>query len=99
MALPRFSEFSDEAKTLEGDKVKIDDLLNIEIIINAYVISESKYKRNEHTQYARVQIIVEDLTKVFFTGSGVLIKQLEKYRGKMPFVATIKKVNKYYTLS
>jgi len=99
MDIPRFSDFSEEPKTLEGDKIKIDDLLNIEVIINAFVVSESQYQRQDQDQYARVQVVIDDTPKVFFTGSGVLISQLQKYQDKMPFVATIKKVNKYYTLS
>jgi hypothetical protein len=36
---------------------------------------------------------------VVFTGSSVLVEQMEKYGGKVPFVATIKRVDRYYTLS
>jgi len=37
--------------------------------------------------------------KVVFTGSDVLIEQMERYGEEIPFVATIKKVDRYYTLS
>jgi hypothetical protein len=36
---------------------------------------------------------------VLFTGSTILIEQMEKYKDEMPFMATIKKVDKFYTLS
>ena len=36
---------------------------------------------------------------ILFTGSGVLINQLEKYENEIPFVTEIKKINKYYTLT
>lgn len=36
--------------------------------------------------------------RVIFTGSDVLIEQMEKYGAEVPF-ATIKKIYRYYTLS
>jgi len=36
---------------------------------------------------------------VLFTGSDVLIEQMEKYGDQIPFAATIKKIDRYYTLS
>ena len=41
----------------------------------------------------------EDSNKVFFTGSEVLIDMLEKYKEELPFIATIRKIDRYYTLS
>lgn len=64
--MKQFADFADERKHLEGDKARIDDILNKEII---------------------------------FTGSDVLIEQLEKYRHEIPFKTVIKKINRYYTLS
>ena len=36
---------------------------------------------------------------ILFTGSAILIEQAEKYQAEMPFTATIKKIDRYYTLS
>jgi hypothetical protein len=36
---------------------------------------------------------------VLFTGSSVLIEQMEKYKDEVPFLTTIKKVDRYYTFS
>jgi hypothetical protein len=36
---------------------------------------------------------------VIFTGSNVLIDQLKQYGEKLPFLATIRKKDRYYTLS
>ena len=41
----------------------------------------------------------EDKTYIAFTGSNVLIEQLNKYESNIPFYTTIKKINKYYTFS
>lgn len=43
MGLPKFSELS-ERKSLVGDKIKIDDILNNEIVVTGYHVSTSKYK-------------------------------------------------------
>ena len=37
--------------------------------------------------------------RVVFTGSDVIIDQMEKYQEEIPFVSTIKKINRYYTLT
>jgi hypothetical protein len=36
---------------------------------------------------------------VVFTGSSVLVEQMEKYGEKVPFIAVIKRVDRYYTMS
>ena len=44
MEIPSFSDYVTD-KTLDGDKVRIDDILNQEIVITGYNVSESKYKK------------------------------------------------------
>jgi hypothetical protein len=46
------------------------------------------------------QYLSED-EKLFiaFTGSDILIDQMLKYESEIPFIAIIKKINRYYTLS
>ena len=41
-----FSDFAVEEQALEGDKVKIESILNKEIIITRYKIRDSKYSDN-----------------------------------------------------
>ena len=41
--MKRFSDFAEE-QTLDGDKVKLDDVLNKEIVVTGYVVTKSKYK-------------------------------------------------------
>jgi len=91
----RFSDFSDE-NIFEGDKIKINDILNNEIIIINYAIKNSKYKDRN---YLTLQIEKDDEKFVIFTGSSVLIDQIEKYENKLPFITIIKKINKYYTFT
>ena len=96
----RFSDFAKEEIQLDGAKVKLDNILNREVEILAFRTSESKYSKNVSGKYATVQFKTGQNTPcVFFTGSDVLINQLERYKDQIPFVTVIKKINRYYTLS
>ena len=46
-----------------------------------------------------MQIEHDGQHRVIFTGSDVLIEQMEKYEAEVPFATTIKKIDRYYTLS
>ena len=92
----RFSDFAEEEHPLEGKKKKLEEILNIEILITGYRISDSRYKERK---YITIQYKNGDEEYITFTGSEVLQKQIEKYKDKIPFYATIKKINKYYTLT
>jgi len=91
----KFSDFSDE-KIFDGDKIKINDIINNEIIIIEYKIGSSKYKDKD---YLTLQIKYNDEKFVIFTGSNVLIDQIKKYENKIPFITTIRKINKYYSFT
>lgn len=99
--LKRFSDFANEPQPLEGDKVRIDDVLNKEIIVTGFDIKNSKYQKNNSGKYLTLQFKrkEEEKPNVLFTGSDVLIGQLEKYQEEIPFLTTIRKINRYYTLS
>lgn len=86
---------------MEGAKVKLDSILNVEISITGYRIQMSKYNgKNKSGKCLTVQFETDDgECKVFFTGSDVLIGQMEKYGHEVPFVTTVKKIDRYYTLS
>jgi hypothetical protein len=96
-------KFSDFAKvvSLEGDKMKIDSILNKEIIIIGARISTSKYNRNATREYLTLQFKFpeDDKPHVIFTGSSVLISQIKDYKDEMPFESKIIKINRYYTLN
>jgi len=95
----RFSDFADEEQPIEGDKVKIDSILNKEILVTAYKVKKSKYEKSNSGQCVTVQFKIDSTIKIFFTGSCVLLDQLEKYGHEMPFLTTVKKVDRYYTFS
>lgn len=87
---PKFSDFSEEEAGLEGDKKKIEDILNKEILVVGYRIGKSKYRDKD---YLTLQFENGGNKYVVFTGSEVLTKQAQKYEEKMPFHTTIKKLN------
>ena len=53
MSYPRFADFAEEEKRLEGEKMRIDEALNLEILITGFKIRDSKYndKASGNTKY------------------------------------------------
>ena len=96
--MKHFADFCDDS-ILDGDKIKIDDILNHEIAIINYSIKDSRYSDNQNGKYLTLQIEEDNEKNVIFTGSRVLIDQIEKYKDEIPFLATIRKINKYYSLT
>lgn len=98
---PKFSDFSEERGPLEGDKMKISDILNKQILITGVEIKESKFNKNKSGKYLTIQFTQPDEGElnVVFTGSDVLIDQLEKYNDKIPFWTTIQRMNRYFSLT
>jgi hypothetical protein len=94
---PKFSDFATEKGLLDGDKRRIDDVLNQEILLLNFKIKDSK--KRQGTSYATIQFKQKDITYIIFSGSSVLIEQLNKYKEKLPFYTTIKKIDKYYTFA
>jgi hypothetical protein len=99
--MKQFSEILKEAERLEGEKVKLDSILNQDIIIHKFSLANSNFSKNKSGKYVTVQFSKEENGErnVFFSGSDVLIDQLQRYKNEMPYQVQIKKVNKYYTLS
>lgn len=100
-AIHSFSAFAeDDEQPLDGEKVKIDNLLNKPIIILKFKIRKSKYENNS-PRCVTVQFREEDneIPRIFFSGSNVIIDLLNKYGEHVPFRTTIKKIDRYYTLT
>lgn len=93
--MKKFSDFSKE-EIFDGDKISLNDVINKEILILGYKISESKFKDRE---YMTLHISLDGEKHVIFTGSGVLMDQLNKYKEELPFVTIIRKINKYCSLT
>jgi len=97
--LERFQDFAVDDRILNGDKMKLGEILNKEITIVGYKIRKSKYAKPNTELYLSLQFDLAGIRHVAFTGSNVLINQIEKYADKMPFITTILKIDKYFTFS
>lgn len=95
MSIKKFSDFADE-KPFVGDKIRIEDVLNIPIVIRDFRISESKY---DSPSCLTLQIEINGQFRVIFTGSVVLVDLMKKYGDQVPFETKIIKADKYYTFS
>jgi hypothetical protein len=92
-----FRDFAeDECAPLDGEKKKIVEVLNKEILITNFQVKKSKIKDGN---YATIQFENSGVLYVVFTGSGPLMEQLEQYKSEMPFFTTIIQKYKYYTMS
>lgn len=96
--MERFSDFANE-QALDGEKMRIDDIVGKEISVLAYEIHESRYKKNSSAKCLKLQFEVDGKRHVTFTGSQVLMRQCEHYKEHLPFIATIVKPDKYYSFS
>ena len=99
MGHKRFSDFAKESAILDGDKLSIKAIINREILIIGFRLSDSKYSKNNNSQCLTLHIELDAKRYIVFTGSIILIEQIEKYKDEMPFLATIKQIDKYYTFS
>lgn len=92
-----FSDFNIKAKanTFVGDKIPVKKILNLPITVLAFKIEPSKQKAG--TKLLTIQIEKSGEKRVVFTGSNILIDQLERLpKEALPFVTTIRADNDYY---
>lgn len=85
-----------EEQLFEGAAMKIEDVLNKPLIVKAFKNLPSTFK--ESKEYAVIQAELEGKL-VFFTGSPVLLKQLQRYEKHIPFKTTIVRTKQYYELT
>jgi hypothetical protein len=92
----RFGDFAEE-EAFDGDKLRLDEILDKEILVNGFKIKDSHQKKD--TKYLTIHFTLNGKQHITFTGSTVLMDQLEKYKSHLPFLSTIKKINRHYTFS
>lgn len=92
-SIPKFSDFVKESKSeFVGNKIRIDEVLNQQIVVSGYRITDSKFDTD---LCLILQIEFRGEPRVILTGSHTLISQImvfEKSGGVVPFTATITKV-------
>jgi hypothetical protein len=97
----RFSEFATNTH-LDGAKVKLESILDKEIVVHGYKVTDSRFKGEGSDKCLTIQFSYPTSEErfVIFTGSKVITDQLERNAdGNMPFLAIIKRVGKYFALT
>lgn len=94
----RFSDFATDQHQLEGDKLSVEEVINQEIVVTCFRVQKSKFNNGDGTLLT-LQFELNGKKHIIFTGSNVLKSQVETYKDKLPFITTIKKINKYLTFT
>ena len=98
--MKRFKDFGIQT-TIDafiGDKIKMDRILNKEIMVEKYRIDDSKQKPG--TKCLKLQLMVDGSHRVLFTGSTVLIDMIRHVPvNEFPFLTTIIKENERFEFS
>ena len=95
---PHFKDFADpdeDEDPLDGEKKKITEILNKEILILNFNIRKSKIKEGH---YVIIQFELDNEKHVIFTTATRLLKKLERHKDKMPYYATIIQKFNYFTM-
>lgn len=95
-ALKQFKDFNIKpvTKGLEGDKIKIDKILNREITVHAFKIGPSKYPEKGNGLRLDLQISLGETKHIVWSGSGILMDMIKQVPDDaFPFQATIVKEN------
>jgi hypothetical protein len=81
--------------TFVGEKVRMNKVLNSEIVVYDYKIEDSKKKPG--TKYLTLQIGRKGEKEVLFSGSNVLMNMIEQVpKEKFPFCTTIIQEDQMY---
>lgn len=97
--LKKFSDFATNTTIMTGDKIKIEEVIGKDIEVIGYKISNSKYQKEGNGKVLTLQFNINGVSRILFTGSNVLLEQVEKYKNEIPFLTKIDKVNKFYTFT
>lgn len=91
-----FKDFNIKPKlpAFSGDKIKIDRVLNTEITIKAFKITDSTAKPG--TKVMTLQITKGDTDHIIFTGSAILMDMIQQVPPEnFPFKTTIIKESEH----
>ena len=95
----RFKDFAKEHVPLDGAKLKIDDILNKEITVIGFRVKDSKFIKANAPTCLTIQFMLGEERHVVFTGSQVLLDQCKSYESELPFVTTVKRIEKYFSFT
>lgn len=84
------------SKGFEGDKIKIDRILNKEIIVQDFKIEKSKFEKG-NGKCLYLQIVVDGAKRVVFTSSSSLMEMIQQVpQSSFPFKTTIVRENERF---
>lgn len=88
------------SKSFSGEKININDVLNVEIVVEDYKVEPSKYSKYKTSECLYLQIRHQGKQRVIFIGGTRLIEAIRQVpKDKFPFTTTIKYDNKTYLFS
>lgn len=93
----KFSDFAEDEVHLEGNKKPFSELVGKQIVVWSSRQMQSQYESDKCVMFQFS--FTEDGEKfVTWTGSKVVLEQMEKYKEQMPFETTIqqRKSGKHY---
>lgn len=96
--MKNFNEFAIEPtkKGFSGDKIRMDRVLNVQIVIHDYKVEPSKYEGDR----LDMQIEKDKILYVLWTSSKVLLEMIKKVpKDEFPFQTTIVKNNERFIFS
>lgn len=94
-----FKDFgiTSESVNLQGEKIKMNKVLNKPIKVHKYKIAPSKFCEKGNGKCLHLQIEIDNEMRVVFTGSTNLQELIEKVpKEKYPFTTTIVKNGEMY---
>ena len=95
--MEKFSDFAEEPIVIiESKKINIADIVGKEIVVESYIVSESKFVNNE---MITIYFTLNKKRYHIRTMSNTLKAQINKYYSKMPFITSIIKSRRNYVLS
>lgn len=100
--MKRFSDFNIKPShgRFIGEKIKMYNVLNREIIVHDFKVNDSKFKESNSKECLYLQIEIEGAKRVLFTGSKVLVSMIKNVpKENIPFKTTIIKEGETFQFS
>jgi hypothetical protein len=97
--MKKFSDFGIKTslQSFTGDKIKMARVLNRDIEVHDYKLEDTKIPEATNKKCLYLQISIEGVKYVVFTGSSVLIETIQQVpKGDFPFATKIIKDNERY---
>ncbi len=95
--MKRFSDLPASKREIWAEKVKISDVIGVEIVITGFSVIPSKYGHDQEA--IRIEFTKDESKHICYSSSALLRRQLESTADELPYVATIVEKNHWLTLS